>query len=643
MDPYNDQPIIFTEQDTQFSNIVVSQQETLVPEPQKPKTDTLKIEKTPRRSRSPRRRGAEKIVPKETPRERSSSPYSSSHLQVDQTIRARSKSPMWFPGSTTYAEVLRGQYRQSEERETTPEEQSTVLIKKTQQNAELEKANVKQQPIEYNESKPIEPQNLVPVTQINYETPIITEAQQNWAQYQQTQFNYQPTITHSTEFYQRNIPQTNILEYISPPMPDMVNFIASGQQLISSGLGTYHNTQFQNVYPQEHEIYSGSSQYIPREEFVSHHQATYEPIAEIREPVVKEVVSVTETAAVKPEISAANAQFSYAQILSQGLSAKPVQPSSATVQQRPAPRQKSPVYGNQAIQQDETLPNKMERTRNIKKESPIKETIPNVVEKQHNRQYKKMKRNQRPDNDIQEQIYQGELTYVGGNEVHEAKDLILNVDVDLSNPNTDKVNIKTEKSKISKIQDDNTTKEKDIYNDEQNTQAEEKLKKKKKSRNQKIDKDNVPIIKEETLPQAQEPIKKKSKNKKIKPDDSTLLEENIIQTEQDTFASKEKKNKNKTKNAKITPDIKETIIEAVPSVPKSNKQKNKSEPPENKQIVEEAQPDVKVDLQENSQIVISTEESTSNEKVEINLSSDKVEDNKSDEKVVKSKSKKKKE
>ncbi|KAJ8940877.1 hypothetical protein NQ318_000614 [Aromia moschata] len=520
--------------------------------------------KPPRRSRSPRRKDDNKpavvkeaLVPQEIhteristdvyvrereehvdfntnkPDERSPSPKASPprHLTV-QKIRGRSPSPIWGPGQTSYAEILRGQFRSSEERDTASPKIEALAKKLIQAQPVISETNTviedRPQIIETTSHVPNTPEFIQSKPQITetvasyrqgeshtydnkhqqiHQTPqpsyqsaptqidfrgslqhpqeqyVVSSHAQGWNQYSQTSYGFQPnpfgTIPSEMpqNYYPQNIPQqpvqSNILDYIQP-IPDMVNFIASGQQLMSSGLGTYHSSpQFSDVYPEQslynvpqylgdqygrHQSASkDDNRFVPTSETNIETVVTSscEPSVPVERPEEKE--TTPEPKELRQDIAtsddAGGSHFSYAQILSQGLSSKPLQPSSlATVQNsnaRQAPRQKSPTPGHISMQTEDTRSqSKEQQTRKIKKDTPTQEKILNVASRQHKK--KNTKREKRPvlaENEfVQTPSYHGEPieSIIGGNEATELKqDLKPLSDVEDISPITDKKREKT--------------------------------------------------------------------------------------------------------------------------------------------------------------------------------------------------------
>ncbi|VEN54046.1 unnamed protein product, partial [Callosobruchus maculatus] len=272
------------------------------PKDRRPQPKEHTQEKTRDRPQKPKeqRPKPQKVAEPEPSAEAPKDHRAASHLGVQERKRDRSPSPMWLPGQTSYAEVLRGQYRSSEERETPPEVVPTYVAQE----------EIVYQPI---------------ATAVEYTTALpqdfVMNHPQGWSQYPQPEYYGGVPQEMPQAFYPPAIQpvQANIIEYVQP-MPDMVNFIASGQQLISSGLGTYQSTSSyssENVYEYE----------------------------------------------VKPKAKEPEMEASYAQILSQGLENKPtIQPSSLASTQRQSPTQESPVYGTRSTHLDETKQDRRQKT-----------------------------------------------------------------------------------------------------------------------------------------------------------------------------------------------------------------------------------------------------------------------------------------
>ncbi|KAF5308512.1 hypothetical protein FQR65_LT06177 [Abscondita terminalis] len=200
--------------------------------------ETAEKAKSSRRGRSPRRHEESILISKPVA-------LKQSLLKPEEKIRTRSPSPMWAPGSTSYSEVLRGQYNHPEAPKIKTEEGWTEMP-------------------------------------IHYET---------------HSYNYRPVEIREASYYEQ--PQsTTMFEYIQP-LPDLVGFIASGQQLLNSGLGTYHNpiNYSQDVPSQYVERFDQSDNFVELQQYPS-------------------------------DTNTPN-------VLSQGLSEKPLQPSSVPSQLRP--------------------------------------------------------------------------------------------------------------------------------------------------------------------------------------------------------------------------------------------------------------------------------------------------------------------
>ncbi|KAH1017887.1 hypothetical protein HUJ05_008478 [Dendroctonus ponderosae] len=328
----------------------------------------------PRKSRSPRRRP---VKPADQPMRKQPEQL------APPTVRARSKSPMWVPGCTTYAEVLRNQMASKAlEAQAQQEAPPAGLPRGAGKRVEPpELVEPEHSPAQHQQEYPNEPQYQPPVSQYIIQAPV-------WNPYQQVP-PYELHPTYGPGYYPV-AQQPNILEYIQP-MPDMVNFIASGQQLMSSGLGTYHA----GVAP----AYA-----LVREQTFAPQPVAYQypsdpqPL-EAPEPAAAPIQAVEqeEEASGAPAQEAVDApsgsHFSYAQALSQGLSDKPLQPSSITAnpptKQRSAPRQLSPTPGYASTSQDEAMSHAREdpkRPHRISSEKKSSHKRPKRVEPDHSQQ-----------------------------------------------------------------------------------------------------------------------------------------------------------------------------------------------------------------------------------------------------------------
>lgn len=414
-------------------------------------------------------------------------------LKAEQKDRERSPSPMWAPGFTTYAEILRGQYRYDQtapQKEDTTEQPTIIPIR--------EQVVVKEPEItpvdDYYESRPNMGSSAQSVsTEIHYSEPKGWSAPQ--VQYQ-PEYNYTiPTIpadVHQAQtYYQQPIQQsvTNVppamYEYIQP-VPDLVGFIASGQQLMSSGLGTYHDpNQYinPNIYSQSYEMPSSYT-----EEYRVHRE---QPVVDIELPQTVEepefrVVTTKETEVVKEKQpspvrdvvnadlgKSESAQFSYAQVLSQGLNNKPLQPSSQATMLSNANRSKtsrettSPAHSISSMHKEDIRPQRKEsQPRKNRTDTRNIEPVPSVVHRQHKKPTKKEKRyghiEIKADEFSLEPSYHGEPIFeaMGGDEVQESaapKDLIVSdIKENIVSPDTDKKHKKqkTQKQKPKTNEDE---------------------------------------------------------------------------------------------------------------------------------------------------------------------------------------------
>nr|XP_023016734.1 uncharacterized protein LOC111506041 [Leptinotarsa decemlineata] len=350
---------------------------------------------------------------------------------------------MWIPGQTSYAEILRGQSRSSSEKEILP--QKDILLKRTHEEAPsveiaLEEVSnepaFKEIPTSMSEDHlDVPSQPTVDFEDVQETRFGLTPETHEWDHYTQNAFGQSHFGTNGVQqnYYTQHV-QPNVMDYIQP-LPDMVNFIASGQQLMSSGLGTYHSS------PQ----YPVIEEQVPLEYVGTEYNQTLS--AEILEVVPKTVKPSDEELVLEPPTQTTNtvatgSHFSYAKILSQGLGTKSLQPSSlATVQPpnaRPALRQKSPVHGRSMLKEDAESHSREHDTRKIMKDDSHQERIPDVVPRQHKKTYERsrhidIERVQLPSS-------HGEPTTVGGYEadgLSSTQDLKYFSDRDAS-PYTDK-------------------------------------------------------------------------------------------------------------------------------------------------------------------------------------------------------------
>lgn len=473
-----------------------------------PETSKSVKQPPPRRGRSPRRREETQKAEKEpqaTPRVVEDSrtyPVTKQALidtlKVDQKERGRSQSPMWTPGSTTYAEILRGQYRLNQ----TPTEveerlEQPVRIHLREPKEQESAQEVIKQPSPAREPYPKEHEyySNYEHTAANVPATYATEkANEEWTnaaslQYQQ-RYGYNVAAVPENRpaqagFYQQqtaqSIPPPGMFEYVQP-IPDLVGFIASGQQLMNSGLGTYQapaqytNTTthvFSDQYSETYDVRQYQDNYITQQSTISDvprpvqnihiESATYErvePRIEVEEPQ-KQLPSDKPKPPEQPVVSS---QYSYAQILSQGLSNKPLQPSSqatmlSNTNRSQIPRGTSPAHSITSMPKEDKRPQRTEsqQTRRQRKDP---KRVPDVVPRQHKKLTTKEKRYGRieitPDDYAQESSYQGEPIFesMGGGESQEQivnnKDLSVDKDSADIPQDTDK-KPKEQKSKKQKV------------------------------------------------------------------------------------------------------------------------------------------------------------------------------------------------
>ncbi|KAK9711342.1 hypothetical protein QE152_g25509 [Popillia japonica] len=335
--------------------------------------------------------------------------------------RKRAKSPIWIPGSTTYAEILMGSTQPApltQKKDSKKEEEADILplrkIETSQQTDAVENVEfmTPTSPIQTSEEVQEQystnyvedvPREIPEVSSEKSENNVYVSIEsQSWVEpqieYQHPQTTYELPVTLPqipTSTYYQTIPQQNLppgMYGCIQPVPDLVGFIASGQQLMSSGLGTYHSSsQYPNipVYPnqsyqqyydvqetQEQPSYSYTSPSYVGEDIDQspqqpHHEKKHKtkevkhakdaqpklaqsndeikhPTKEIK-PLTKEVKDIASIDA-KP-----CSQFSYAQILSQGLSTEQLQPSSIPIRRSQSPSNLSPRHSDQLMPTDDRM------------------------------------------------------------------------------------------------------------------------------------------------------------------------------------------------------------------------------------------------------------------------------------------------
>lgn len=575
----------------------------------------------PRRGRSPRRRDETPKVIKTAPVE-SVQKTEPSTLKPEEHTRARSPSPMWAPGSTTYADVLRGQYAAAGQHaeEKSPVEEPTKIplkeaLKESTPPPPSKRESIERETKYFVEEKVAGPTEILETTtQHQYVTP----KPQQWYQQSPQEYAYgvsqlSPEIPSQT-FYSQQQSQ-GMFDYIQP-IPDLVGFIASGQQLMSSGLGTYHHAPNQYIDPNLH-IYQGQYQ----QPFVQQPQYTeqYVPAqpAEQSPPVtvVEEIPSNEE----EPQPSAKetnvwNAQYSYAQILSQGLQNKPLQPSSREevgllTTNRTTPRATSPAHSITPMPKEDSRSQRKEsKPRKQKKDAPAKEFVPDVVPRQHKKLTKKEKRyghiELSPDDLVLGPSYHGE-TFVEETTVDDKATEQVGTHKDLSSssevsPDTDNKRKKNKSKKSTKSKEDEIEKAlKEIESSEQ---------KKKKAVKSADERSDVESEAETTT---------KQKNKKSHHKHITVIKEvttttmEVDEANLDDSVTKKRKSKPKFVEEKKTKIVVESDTEPQQSNIKQLKEiaKLSSNPTEQHKVKAKVKKSKKKDLKESSPPQsISTEE-----------------------------------
>jgi hypothetical protein len=357
-----------------------------------------------------------------------------------QVRRGRSPSPMWNPGSTSYADILRGRQVSEGHEETVavtdlhevnpPVTEKIEVNGKKVQECYTDKYHYQQE--DWNVPDSHEAVASFQQTEEVYVSAADESTVQNVENYDINQTSVirdvvekiapKEVVDTGTFLQEEVIPSVHehdvsgvavpagMFEYIQQPTPDLVGFIASGQQLLNSGLGTYHTSAHQYVmshdgdqslvYPvtvtaaqepgNQYETLSlDSSQYVqpsvesvayttpihqdfvpqqydlPQQAVLSDQDVTSSPevtpIHDTRHSkkvrtghhIQTDMTAVISTAVAHEEIKPATihqiesdhqtgstdnvqtegdkCQLSYAQILAQGLCAKPLQPSSQAV------------------------------------------------------------------------------------------------------------------------------------------------------------------------------------------------------------------------------------------------------------------------------------------------------------------------
>ncbi|XP_039285326.1 mucin-17 [Nilaparvata lugens] len=283
---------------------------------------------------------------------------SSSSLAAPQPRRGRSPSPMWISGeSLTYSEVVRGgSLSRPQSRSATPDQFKSIPSKLTKVHHEITPQIVQ-------DNLPTQTKSVsAPVTQ-TYQTPHDFSRKppveqsvpvQTMLPPESIQYNpFNQTVIHSTLNYSADIFQPFI-----PPQDGVSSFIASGQQLMSSGLGTYLNST--PVYSQAHFISYESTGIPPTSlDYQEEHPVQFSvesqhfvfPQKECSYQTLGEDLAYTHPKAAESAVNPAvelpeneNSGVSYATILSQGLSDKKPVDKSTT----------SPVLPSKTADQAET-------------------------------------------------------------------------------------------------------------------------------------------------------------------------------------------------------------------------------------------------------------------------------------------------
>lgn len=349
-----------------------------------------------------------------------------------QILRRRSPSPMWNPGSTSYADILRGRQVSDGQEETIPVMDLKEVNMPILENSDINGEKVQEcyrGKYQYQEEEWSLPESHKTVAGFQHtEDVYVSAADENPTQNAE---NY--SMDHTLEIrgveekvasieevdtgafleeeviapvHQHDVTgvavASGVFEYVQQPTPDVVGFITSGQQLINSGLGTYHKSAHQYimshdgdqsaVYPvtatqqPSNQYETLSLEYVqPSIESVAYSTPIHQEftlheydISQQADPDVSsslevtpvhntrrskkvrsgqhsqtEVTTVTSTSVADEEVKPLvihgihsdhqtgstggipteldKCQLSYAQILAQGLCAKPLQPSSQAV------------------------------------------------------------------------------------------------------------------------------------------------------------------------------------------------------------------------------------------------------------------------------------------------------------------------
>ncbi|PSN34718.1 hypothetical protein C0J52_20229 [Blattella germanica] len=219
--------------------------------------------------------------------------------------RGRSPSPMWNPGSTSYADILRGRQPTESHEEAvgvaevlSQQKCDDEIIEDKYQHYQQENWNLPSQ--HETISSPYQPPEDVYVA-----PPVDESSLETVENYEVDQGSRVDKIqaSESEQFLQEEVITADmtvppgIYEYIQQPPPDLVGFIASGQQLLNSGLGTYHSSAHSYVMGHDSEqaiVYPVTATQTEFETMTidsSHYvQASIEPVP-YTTPVHEDIVS----------------------------------------------------------------------------------------------------------------------------------------------------------------------------------------------------------------------------------------------------------------------------------------------------------------------------------------------------------------
>lgn len=370
--------------DINVSEPVLNVQEIIEPIQQAKVVETLTVENNPRRGRSPRRRAAQKetVQKSDVPKIYKERHDKDSKEKLDKDFdlrdenktvkyeeinvakqllapdirRGRSPSPMWVPGeSASYAAILRGgSLSRPESRSATPDrniklhEQTILQVKQTNK-----------PPSKTREILQVRDGHWKSETQVDIPEPVtdhttIVSETQFQGLPQQSNVQYTNTYTEVNVTSNLHYPPGLFQSYICPE-GEVASFIASGQQLISSGLGTYTTCQSYTGIPDQtlysEETFNVESSALPSGNSFDKQQAVdfkekslyseEKPTTYVHKPVAICVKQDSQTYSNKfEEISHSSyahseneppahvvdnePNVSYARILAQGLSTKPL-------------------------------------------------------------------------------------------------------------------------------------------------------------------------------------------------------------------------------------------------------------------------------------------------------------------------------